>query len=272
MNLYFNVLSPLDRAGLERFLTATFNYTSFRWIRDLNEMYDYSGPEDCTFIEQQIYEEEFKYYYSVWGTGDQPTVRQQVDILTLLSHQENTPILCTDDEPAGFSWVLIQPDGTTSTVQTSTDGELVVEDYYNFRLGDFRTKAQLSAEEEDVLLKIISPFYPTVGIDYATDGPVINGEFDRVKEDITLLRGFDHHYSIQPAGKNTWLDIAEKSALFLTVMKDFQQYLQQEICVFPRNFREIRNIPGGSDSEEHCIVLTDNAASRVVYKTCRESW
>ncbi len=83
---------------------------------------------------------------------------------------------------------------------------------------------------------------------------------------------FDNHYEIVPVGKNSWLDKNEKSELFVDLMLDFRNQTNRDLCVFPSNYSEVKNIEGGSDSEEYCLVITKEKLEKIVYKQRRESW
>jgi hypothetical protein len=83
---------------------------------------------------------------------------------------------------------------------------------------------------------------------------------------------FEHHYGIVPLGKNEWLSKDDKSELFVALMTEFHLQTGYSLCLFPRNYSEIKTIEGGSDSEEYCLILSENKMEKVVYKQRRVSW
>lgn len=273
--IYFNVKSPLAQAAFEKFLTDNFDCKSFYWVTDF---YQYCIENEIdrekTYISLVILNDGigFKYHYSVRGNNFQQSLRQRIELLKPLAKQEQVEILSTDDEIDPFSMVLIEPNGQTSTVHFKTVEDFIIEDFYNFPFGDFRTAQPITNGEKDILINIIKPVYPDISIWHGTDGPVINGDFNKVKANFKKLKGFDQHYEIRPNGKNEWLHKTEKSNLFIALMKDFQRQLQKDLCIFPPNYSVVQNIEGGSDSEEHCILLSDTGEEKIVYKQRRKSW
>jgi hypothetical protein len=168
--------------------------------------------------------------------------------------------------------VLIEPNGQTSTIQTKTDDVLVIEEFYNFPFGDFRTTDKLSHLQIEQLKELIKNLYFEIEIDCSTDGPIINGDFNKVKSSFEKLRDFENHYEIRPVGKTQWFDKEEKSKQFISIMKEFREMIKKDLCIFPRNFSDVKNIEGGSDSEEYCILLTTSGQEKIIYKQRRKTW
>jgi len=212
---------------------------------------------------------DFKFHYSVNQDFDEVwPLRKRVDLLKQLSKTENTEILSTDDEIDPLSQVLIEPNGQTSTIHVvpMAANEVFLANTFNFPFGDFRTKRPITDEERQTLIELIKPIYPNIIIWYGDDGPIINGEFNKVKSAFGILSNFNHHYEVTPTGKNEWLDRTEKSLLFISIMREYKELIKSELCIFPRNFSEIAYTEGGSDSEEHCIVLIGAREEKIIYK------
>lgn len=270
--IYFNTAQQLDEALLEHFLRDNFNSKEFIWITNFYEfVIDNEINNQKTYISLETSIEGFKYHYSVYDNFDL-TLRERIEILKTLADKANLEILSTDDELNPWSWVLIEQNGQTSTIQTKDDDVLVIDDFYNFPFGDFRTKSKLTEVELGILKQIVIKKYPKIDIHHGYDGPVINGDFNKVKNNFDQLSLFDNHYEIVPLGKNDWLDKNEKSELFINLMIQFRDQINKELCLFPRNYSEVKNIEGGSDSEEHCILLTSFGQEKLVYKQRRKSW
>lgn len=270
--IYFNTAQQLDEALLEHFLRGNFNSKEFIWITNFYEfVIDNEINNQKTYISLETSTEGFKYHYSVYDNFEL-TLRERIEILKTLADKANLDILSTDDEVNPWSWVLIEQNGQTSTIQTKDDDVLVIDDFYNFPFGDFRTKSKLTEVELGVLKQIVIKKYPKIDIHHGYDGPVINGDFNKVKNNFDQLSLFDNHYEIVPLGKNDWLDKNDKSELFINLMIKFRDQINKELCLFPRNYSEVKNIEGGSDSEEHCILLTSFGQEKLVYKQRRKSW
>lgn len=272
--IYFNTKELLDKKKLEFFLTDSFHSHGFLWTSDF---YSYSSHNEIdhskTYVSLDTSKEGYKYHYSVFDSNTvEISLKNKIQILKGLSAKENIEILSTDDEVAPFSWVLIEPNEQTSTVQTKLVDDLIIDDYYNFPFGDFRVYEPLAEKEKKTLIDIIKEIYPNILIEHSTDGPIINGDFNKVKSNYQSLINFDNHYEIRPIGKNKWIDREEKSIQFVMLMETFQRRVQKDLCVFPRNFCEVKNIEGGSDSEENCILLTACGQEKITYKQRRKSW
>ncbi|MBC5836240.1 hypothetical protein G6N05_15165 [Flavobacterium sp. F372] len=272
--IYFNTTQRLDKALFELFLNETFNSNQFIWITNFNEfIIDNDVDKQKTYISLETSTEGFKFHYSVFDNNNlELTLRERIEILKTLAQKLSIEILSTDDEVNPWTWVLIEPNGETSTIETKDDDVLVVDNFYNFPFGNLRTKTKLADAELNVLKKIIEKKFPNIDIHHGNDGPVINGGFNEVKNNFDQLNLFDDHYEIVPIGKNVWLDKNEKSKLFVNLMLEFQDQVNRELCLFPRNYSEVKNIEGGSDSEEHCILLTSFGQEKIVYKQRRKSW
>lgn len=271
--LYFDTEQQLNSSSLERFLFENFSCNKFFWIDNFYEFITNNELNGVgTYISIEKSTKGFKFHYSIFDndTRELP-IRSQVELLKVLSKNETIQILSTDDEVNPWSRVLIEPNGQTSTIKTS-DEDLVVERFYNFPFGDFRTQVKLTGAELNMLKQIIAPTYLNIKIHYSNNGLVSNGTFNKVKNNFDQLKLFDHHYEILPMGKNQWLDREAKSDLFTELMVAFQKQIDKELCIFPRNFSEIQTIEGGSDSEEHCFILTKDAMQKIIYKYRRNSW
>lgn len=272
--IYFSTKELLDEKNFELFLADSFQFHDFFWTSDF---YSYASDNEInhsrTYVSLDTSNEGYKYHYSVFDSNSMEiSLKDKIQILKGLSAKENIEILSTDDEVDPSSWVLIEPNGHTSTVQTKLTDDLIIDVYYNFPFGDFRTTEPLTEQENTILKEILKSVYPNILIEYSTDGPNINGDFNKVKVNYQNLENFDHHYEIRPVGKNEWIDREDKSIQFVLLMKEFQGQVKKDLCVFPRNFSEVENIEGGSDSEEHCILLTGFGQEKIVYKQRRKSW
>jgi hypothetical protein len=272
--LYFYTTQLLDKALLERFLHENLKSNEFIWITNFYEfIVDNEIDKQKTYISLETSTEGFKFHYSVFESNSvDQTLRERIEILKNLAQKLSIEILSTDDEVNPWTWVLIESNRETSTIETKDADVLVVDNFYNFPFGDFRTKTKLSDFELDVLRQIIETKFPNIDIHYGTDGPVINGDFNKVKNNFDQLSLFENHYKIVPVGKNNWLDKNEKSELFVNFMLDFRNQINRDLCVFPRNYSEVKNIEGGSDSEEYCLVITKENLEKIIYKQRRKSW
>ena len=273
-SIYFNTTQLLDKVLFESFLHEHFKCNEFIWNTNFYEfIIDNKIDKHKTYISLETSTEGFKFHYSVFDSNnlDQP-LRERIEILRNLAQKLSVEILSTDDEINPWSWVLIEPNGQTSTIQTKNDDVLVIEEFYNFPLGDFRTVDKLGQLQIEQLKVLIENLYPEVEIDYATDGPIINGDFNKVKDSFEKLKNFENHYEIRPVGKTQWLDKEEKSEQFISIMKEFRKLINKDLCIFPRNFSNVKNIEGGSDSEEYCIFVTTSRLERIIYKQRRKTW
>lgn len=271
--IYFNTEQLLEKKYLEKFLSDKFGYADFHWCANFYDFLTDNELDDRTaYISVENLHSGFKYQYSVFAAqSEELSLNQRVELLKDLSKGENIRILSTDDEIAPWSWVLIEPSGQISTVQTK-DEDLVIAGPYNFLLGGFSTKIKLANPELKSLKKIMANLYPDVEISFSTDGATISDSFDKVKNNFGQLQHFSNYYKIRPIGKNKWLDRNTKSEVFISFMTEFQRRIKIELCIFPANFSEVKNIKGGSDSQEHCILLTAAGQERIIYKQRRKSW
>jgi hypothetical protein len=272
--IYFNTAEPLDKALFESFLHENLKCNEFIWITNFYEfIVDNEIEKQKTYISFETSTEGFKFHYVVFDRCNfGHTLRERIEILKSLAQKLRIEILSTDDEVNPWSWVFIEPNGETSTVQTKNDNELVVEEFYNFSFGDFRTEDKLGHLEIEQLKALIKGLYSEIQVDYSTDGPIINGDFNKVKDRYEKLKGFENHYEIRPVGKTPWFDKEEKSEQFISMMKEFRKLINKTLCIFPRNFCDVKNIEGGSDSEEYCILLTSSGQEKIIYKQRRKSW
>lgn len=273
-SIYFNTTQRLDKALFESFLHETFKSNEFIWITNFYEFIIYNEiDKQKTYISLETSPEGFKFHYSVFDSYnlDQP-LRERIEILKTLAKKLSVEILSTDDEVNPWSWVLIEPNGQTSTIQTKNDDVLVIEEFYNFPFGDFRTKGKLSQLQIELLKVLIENLYLEIEIEYSTDGPIINGDFNKVKDSFEKLKDFENHYEIRPIGKTQWFDKEEKSEQFISIMKEFRKVINKDLCIFPRNFSTVQNMEGGSDSEEYCILLTTSGQEKIIYKQRRRTW
>ncbi len=269
--IFFNTAQKLDEHRFESFLKENFKSDKFIWVNNYYEFaIDNEIDNQWTYISLVTTIEGFKYHYSVFNSYDHALpLRERIEILRKLADEEQVDILSSDDEVNPWSWVLIEKNGQTSTIQTRGNDVLVIDDFYNFPLGDFRTKVKLTDIELNVLKQIIATKYPNIDIHHGYDGPVINGDFNKIKNNFKQLKLFDNHYEIVPVGKNEWFDKNEKSELFINLMLQFQDKVNKELCLFPRNYVEVKNIYGGSDSEEYCLLISKDKSEKIVYKECR---
>ena len=269
----FNTEIQMDKSLSESFLYETFKPNSVIWVKDFFKFASKNKVDaKSTYVSLKVSGKGFKYYYAISDSYTPDlTLRTRIEILRELAKALKIKILSTDDELNPFSRVLIEPDGETSTIQTQLKS-LIVDRFYNFFFGEFRTKNKLNEQEILDLRRLLIDLYPNIELEQLSDGPVFGGAFNQAKENIEKLRDFDYHYRIKPIGKNRWLDIEEKSEIFISVMKELNNLWKQDICAFPRNFSKVETIEGGSDSEEHCIVLTNLTQEKIIYKQRRKSW
>ncbi|SHE41253.1 hypothetical protein [Pedobacter caeni] len=271
--VYFNTEQPLEKKSLEKFLADKFEYAGFHWSANFYDfLMDHEVHDHTAYISVENSNSGFKYHYSVFARqSGSPTLNQQVELLKDLSKKAGISILSTDDEIDPWTWILIEPNGEISTVHTEGE-ELVVAGPYNFTFGAFSTKINLTDPELEILKKIIAGLYQHIEINFSTDGTSISYDFDQSKNNFSQLQEFSNYYVIRPVGKNKWLDRNTKSDVFTSFMTEFQNQVKKELCIFPRNFSEVKNIEGGSDHEEHCILLTAIGHEKFIYKPRRKSW
>lgn len=224
--IYFNTTQRLDKALFELFLNETFNSNEFIWITNFYEfIVENEVDKQKTYISLETSTEGFKFHYSVFDSNKiEQTLRERIEIVKKLAHKAKLDIFSTDDEVNPWSWVLIEQSGQTSTIQTKDDDVLIIDDFYNFPLGDFRTKVKLTDVELNILKQIIATKYPNIDIHHGYDGPVINGDFNKVKNNFEQLYLFDNHYEIVPIGKNEWLDKNEKSEVFISLIAFIEHF------------------------------------------------
>jgi hypothetical protein len=260
--IYFYAKREIDPFRFELFLSKTFGAKKYVWVTDFTD-YCINNEIDSakTYISFGILKEGFKCAYEVFDNTAPPlSLRERVNLLKHLSVEIIEEILSSDDEVDPYSYILIEPNGQTSTVTANLKEELVVENYYNFPFGYFRATQKITDADLDCLHAIVMPIYPHIQVEYSNfDGP-------------EKLKQFAHHYEIRPLDKNNWLDREEKSGLFIQVMQTYQKMINKDLCIYPPNFSEVKNIKGGSDSEEYCILITSLGQEKIVYKQRRESW
>ncbi len=270
--IYFNTTQRLGKDLLESFLHENFKANEFIWVENFYEFITENViDKQNTYISLDTSTEGFKFHYTVFDSHNLvQTLRERIEILKNLAQKLHVEILSTDDEVNPRSWLLIEPNGHTSTIQTKNGDALVIEEFYNFTFGDIRTVDKLSDLQIEQLSELIQHLYEEIEIDYSTEGPIINGDFNKVKYSFEKLKDFENHYEIRPVGKTQWLDKQEKSEQFISIMKEFRKLINKDLCIFPRNFISVQNIEGGSDSEEHCILLTASGQEKIIYKHRRK--
>jgi hypothetical protein len=271
--VYFNTEQPLEQNSLEKFLSDKFGWTGFHWCVNIYDFLSENQVHDRTaYISFEKSNRGFKYHYSIFALRSSALIlNEQVELLRDLSKKEGIQILSTDDEIDPWTWVLIEPDGQISTIHTE-DEELVVAGPYNFLFGAFSTKIKLADSELKTLRKITGNSYQHIEINFSTDSSLISYSFGQTKNNFSQLQDFSNYYAVRPIGKNKWLDRNTKSDVFTSCMSEFQRQIKKELCIFPRNFSEVKNIEGGSDNEEHCILLAATGQEKIVYKPRRKSW
>lgn len=271
--IFFNTERSLEKKGLEKFLSDKFGCTGFYWCANFYDfLADNELQDDITYISVENSNNGFKYHFSVFARQSKELVLNQcVELLKDLSRNENIRILSSDDETHPGTWVLIEPNGQSSTIYTRGE-ELVVAGPYNFPFGAFSTKVELENAELETLKKIVADLYHNVEISFSRDGSMISNSFDNMKNNYGQLQHFSNYYEIRPIGKNKWLDRSTKSEFFISFMTEFGGQVKRDLCIFPGNFNEVKNIEGGSDNEEYCILLTAAGQEKIVYKQRRKSW
>ena len=271
--IYFHTKQQLDKSLFESCLHENFKNNEFIWITNFYEfVIDYEIDKQKTYISLETSTEGFKFHYSIFQLQLKQTLKEQIGILENLAQKLNVEILSTDDEVNPWSWVLIEPNGQTSTILTKNEDVLVIEGFYNFSFGDFRTVSQLSQLQLDQLKALIKNLYLEIEIDYSLDSIIINGDFNEAKGSFEKLKYFENHYEIRPVGKTQWFDKEEKSEQFISIMTEFRELINKDLCIFPRNFSNVQNISGGSDSEQCCILLTSSGLEKIIYKKIRKTW
>lgn len=270
--IYFNTEQPLEQKSLEKFLSDKFGCANFQWCTNFYDfLMDNELHDSTAYISVESSDTGFKYHYSVFAhQSEELSLNQRVELLKDLSKEDNVLILSTDDETFPWSWVLIEPDGQTSTIHTGED--FVIAGPYNFLFGAFSTKITLADTELAILKEIIAGLYSDIEISFSAEANMISGGFDKAKERFVQLKYFSNYYKIRPVGKNRWLDRNTKSDIFISFMVEFQRQIEKDLCIFPANFSEVKNIKGGSDVEERCILLTAAGQENIVYRERRESW
>lgn len=271
--IYFNTTQALNKILFESFFHDHFKSNEFIWATNSGEfIIENKIDKQKTYVLLDTSDEGFKFHYTVFDSCNLgQTLREQIEILKNLAQKLSIQILSTDDEINPWSMVLIEPNGQTSTIVTKDADVLVIDNFYNFSFGDFRTKTNLTVSELNVLKKIVEKIYPNIDINHGYDGPVLNGDFNKVKNNFDQLKLFDNHYEVVPVGKNTWIDMNEKSEIFVNFMLEFHKQIDKDLCVFPRNYSEVKNIKGGSCSEEFCLIVTNGNIEKIVYKQRRKS-
>lgn len=118
--IYFNTTQLLDKALFESFLHDNFNSNDFIWVTNLFEFsIDNERDNQKTYVSFETLTEGFKYHYSVFDSYNlELSIKDRIDLLKKLAYKLKIEILSTDDEVNPWSWVLIEPNGQTSTVQT----------------------------------------------------------------------------------------------------------------------------------------------------------
>jgi hypothetical protein len=271
--LYFYSKEKMSKKALESFLIAEFVWNNFVYLTDF---YEFAAENDIdrntVYISHQSGNAGFRNLYCIYADTDEIPIKKRVELLKELAAISKIELITGDDEIAPFSMVLISPDKVACTVDCGMEDDLDPVGYYNFSLGSFCCKMPLSEKEMSLLHALLCIIFKEFSINVSNEGPVVNGEFENAKKRIKQLNQFDYHYEISPEEKTDWLDREEKSTRFTALMQEFQKAVQKELCLFPPNFIEVKNIPGGSDSEEYCLLLGNMGMEKIVYKQRREKW
>jgi hypothetical protein len=230
------------------------------------------------YVELQTWKGQFGRQYRLYSPAPSQSLtrREEIELMRGMARQSGASILADDEGENPFVFVHIDSLGETSVVCVEPEAyndrdELNIEGAYFQHWGTFAAETPLHEDEISKLDRLLSDLLFTYHLEHLEDGPVPI-EFGRYKNSFPRLRNFIHHYFIRTDGKQPWFSKEEKSVRFTGVMTEFHEQAKRKVVVFPANGRVVRNIPGGSDSEAHCILIDDEECMKIVYKPCRESW
>lgn len=264
-DIYFHLKENINKKSFEMFIKNQFGFSSIQWVNDIIDYFSSNTlNENTALITENISNAGFKYHYNLYGNRVKykMSLREEVEVLKELSNKLNIEILTSDDEIDPFTYILIEPNCQATTIDIADDPEeLILEGYYNFELGSFMIHRKLIEKELKALNEIIKELYNVFKITYSQE-----------PNTILNIKRFCHRYVIKPEGKNNWISIEEKSEKFTEMMIRFQKEIKEEICIFPKNYMKIVNIDGGSDSEEHCLIIDQDKIEKIIYKYPRKSW
>jgi len=278
----FFITSNISKTSIKTFCSTRFNIPAnhIQIIEDFNELpfRDKRNPA-MLFIKYNLLFGTFDASVEIYTRNEfYKPFESRIDLCKSLSNHLNTNLITSDEDVHPYSFLLIEPSGNCSTISadyiTEDDKDaLEIGSFFNHIFGQFRLKIQqdinqLNKRLEDLFAEEFDNFELNVG----TSGPVINGDFDRLHTTINELKDYQFHYSIRPLNKQKWFSIQQKSDIFKQKMIDFSKDQKLHICLFPADYSVVKNIEGGSDSEEYCMNVINGEAQKIIYKQRRKSW
>lgn len=260
------------RYGLYFYGDKTFNQNAFEAFCKQQEVFD----EDSFF---EIKKEEGEYCYSIeayFKKEDFKDIDFQVNFLTAFCKAYTQRVVLDGEWLAPMAYILIEPSGSRSTIAVNFEemeaGRLTFDCYNDLVFGRFVSSVKFSVEAiQEAMEAIFEGKVNDLRIQYELQKEG-RSSFSIGKEKYPILQKMNHFYSLFPLGKNPWFSNKNKAKIFVEGMEKFYQKQQIPIACFPAGFSIIENIPGGSDSEEHLILINEKGKEKIIYKERRKRW
>lgn len=201
-----------------------------------------------------------------------------VSFVKEMSLTMNETIVMGDEYSDPYSYILIEPTGTTSTFDVDFDSfvskdEVNFGSFQNHFFGQFALIHSIDEQElRTELTELFKEEFTEFELQSVICGPDAREDFYQNKSRFNELKHFNFHYDILPMGKQKWFSVKDKTDIFIDKMRAFSTRKSIAICLFPADYSKVENIEGGSDSENYCIVCDLGETTKIVYKNRRTTW
>lgn len=246
------------------------------WL-DSNETYD-SGDKEIIFGERKTGKGQFKNHYQLFFREYRGAIslRTKIDWLKQLALLHETDLLIPDEEIDPSIFILVDSYGNASSVEVDVslydeNNELRISGICQTSFGGFATESILNDKQENTLLKELKKLIPKCKIVSYEPG-LLPYDFNKNKKDFPSIQFYNHLYLITQTGDIEWRSKDEKSQTLLDLMHLFYTQTRINVCLFLPNSVTIENIPGGSDSEAFCVLITNRGTEKIIYKPRKKYW
>jgi len=281
--IYFGISSKVSVNTLVEFCSAEWNLNvaDFKVIEDF---YEHSATADFDpkkyYIQYSIHSGEFDAWVEIFSKNElfsEPDYK--VNFLLSFSKSTHQNIAIHDPNtihPDRF--ILIEPSGATSTFDVESGPynekeEINYGQLANACFGQFALKTSFDTNRLEAKLgSMFSDCFTSFELQFAKHAQAIDEDFSRRKLLFKELYDYNFFYSILPTGKQPWNSQKVKSEVFVERMVKMSTDLQLDVCLFPANYSETKNIEGGSDNEAFCLHCSKGETTKIVYKRRRNSW
>lgn len=218
---------------------------------------------------------EFPFGYIIKIRADTLSLREKVNTLKSIATLAMANILLDDEDFDPYQWIHIAPTGAANTVALDSlalddRDELIVEYFFNLAWGMIGVEKMLDSEEVDKVLQFLKDL-SGFSLKYVEPG-IIDPSFREAQLRIPALKIFHQYYLVTPPQMFPWHSAAEKSGLMIGHLTAVNKEMGNPLCYFPPNGTIVANIPGGSDSQKHCLLIAGGQVEKIVYKNRREKW